>query len=294
MADVSARSVLGLRKEASFGSGGGIDSWQVFESENIAQSKVYAFNDRVRNSPEQIGGRPVHELVAGSITFPVSPANPTQWFEAGIGGTGPYTPQIPLSSLLIEVQKGTIGAEASSGDMIDRIEFESKSGGQLTCAVQVEAKGLGGRAATTVPSTAFPSGDDPYLHEEAIFTLDGVVASNVVGWSVAKSNNLVKDIFANARQRRDIVASKAVVTGSISFIFEDTTMRNRFMNSKPSSIKAQYIRGGRSYTFDLVNIVYDSADRPIQGQSSYLVETLTYTAYVDDPASQNSLKLTVV
>ena len=126
------------------------------------------------------------------------------------------------------------------------------------------------------------------------FTLDGVVVSNVLSFSVSKSNNLQKDIFANQRQRRDIPAGKAIVTGSLSLIFEDTTLRNRFMNAKPSSIKAQYVRGGRSYTFDIVNMVYDSDDKPIQGQSSYIAETLTYTAYVDDPASQNSLKLTVV
>lgn len=294
MADVGARSVMGLRKEASFGSGGGIDSWQVFESENLVRTQTFAYLDRVRNTPEQVGGRVVHELVAGQIVFGISPANPTQWWEAGIGGTGPYTPQIPLTSLLVEVQKATIGAEASSGDMIDRIEFSSKSGSPLMCTVQIEAKGLGGRTATTVPSTAFPSGDDPYIHEEATFTLDGVVASNVISFSVAKANNLQKDIFANARQRRDIVAGKAVVTGALSLIFENTTMRNRFMNAKPSSITAEYVRGGRSYKFEIVNLVYDSDDKPIQDQSSFIAENLTYTAYVDDPASQNSLKLTVV
>ena len=51
MADVGANSVLGLRKEASFGSGGGIDSWQVFESESIVKSQTFSFNDRVRNTP---------------------------------------------------------------------------------------------------------------------------------------------------------------------------------------------------------------------------------------------------
>src|SRR3990167_3754775 len=98
MADVGANSVLGLRKEASFGSGGGIDSWQVFESESIVKSQTFSFNDRVRNTPEHVNGRIVHEMVSGQVTFPISPANPTQWWEAGIGGTGPYTPQIPLSS----------------------------------------------------------------------------------------------------------------------------------------------------------------------------------------------------
>lgn len=291
---VSPDSAIGIRKEASFASGGLIDSWQVVESISISRTNVHAYNDRVRNTPEQTGGRFSHQIVAGSVTFPVSPQNPTQWWECGIGGTGPYTPQLPLSSMLIEEQQGDIAAVASSGDMIGRLELSSQQGGVLRCTASIEGAGRGGRAATSVPGTAFPSGDDAYLHSEATFTLDGVANGAVTSFSVTKENNLITDLVANGRQRRDIPATKAVVTGSLSILFEDATMRNRFMNAKPSSIVALYSRGARSFKIELVNLVYDSADEAIDGQASYINENLTFTAFVEDPASQNSLKVTVV
>lgn len=291
---IVARGAVGLRKEASFASGGALDNWQVLESGGLNQSKIYAYNDRIRNTPEQTGGRFMHSLVSGQFVFPVSPQNPTQWWEAGIGGTGPYTPQIPLASLAIEVQEGDVSAVMASGDMVSRIEFASRQGDILRCTVGLECKNMGGRAATSIPSTAFPSGDDAYLHSECAFTLDGVTNQQVVAFSVAKENNLVTDLLANNTARRNILATKAVVTGSISILFEDTTMRDRFMNQLPSSITALYSRGARSFKLDLFNLNYDGSQRPLERQTSYIVETLNFTAFVNDPSSQNSMKLTVV
>lgn len=291
---IVARGAVGIRKEESYASGGGIDNWQVVESANFSKTNVYAYNDRIRNTPEQTGGRFVHSLLTGNIVFPVSPQNPQQWLRCGIGGTGPYTPQIPLSSMVIETQEGDTSATMSSGDMISRIEFSSRQGEHLRCTVAIEGKDQSARTATSIPSTAFPSGDDPYLHEEATFTLDGVVNTAVVAFSVAKENNLVKDLFGNLRTRRDILATKALITGSIGILFENTTFRDRFMNNKISAITANYQRGANSLKFEILNINYDSSNRPMQSQTSYIVETLNYTAFADDVSAQNSLKVSVV
>ena len=293
MASIVARGACGIRKEASFASGGAIDNWLVFESASFSKTNQYAYNDRVRNTPEQVGGRFMYTLVNGTITFPVTPQGPTQPWECGIGGTGPYTPQIPLSSMAIEIQEGNIGTIYSSGDMISRVELGSRQGEVLRCTVGIEAKELSGRSATSIPSTAFPSGDDPFLHSECTFTLDGVANNQVTAFSVTKENNLVTDLLANQRARRDILATKAVVTGSISLLFEDTTQRNRFFNQLPSSIEANYVRGGRSFKIELVNVNYDTREAPLDGQTSYIVDTLNFTAFTNDPANQNSIKLTV-
>lgn len=290
-ASIVARGALGIRLEASFGSGGGIDNWQVIESSNLQQSNRHVFQDRIRGTPEQVGGRFTNNAVAGPITFPVSPSNPTQWWQAGIGGTGPYTPQIPLASIAIEIQEGDISTMYSSGDMIGRLELSSRQGDVLRCNVQIEGKDMDPRASS---STSFVSGDDPYLHSEGVFTLDSVVYSNVTAFSVTKDNNLITDLYANQVTRRNILATKAVVTGSISFLFEDTVMRNRFLNHMPSAITALYSRGSKSFKIDLVSLVYDSRDVNMSGQTQYIAETFTFTAYVDDPSSQNSLKVTVV
>lgn len=291
---IPARGALGIRKEASFASGGAIDSWQVIESASLNKSNVFVYQDRVRNTPEQVGGRFAHSLVSGTITFPVSPQNPTQWWECGIGSaTSPYTPSLPLSSMAMELQEGDVAAVYSSGDMISSLELSSRQGDILRCTVGIEGKELSARTATSIPSTAFPSGDDPYLHTECTFSLDGVTNSQVVAFSVRKENNLLTDLLANNTTRRDILATKAVVTGSISILFENTIHRNRFFNRLPSLISANYVRGARSKLIELNNVNYDASERPLEGQTSYITETLNFTAFVNDPGSENSMKLTV-
>ena len=291
---IVARGALGIRKEASFASGGVIDSWQVMERGNLDKTNRHVMQDRIRNTPEQVGGRFADTAVSGQFIFPVSPANPTQWWVCGIGGTGPYTPQLPLSSMAFELQEGDIAAVYSSGDMIGSLELSSKKGDILRCTVSIEGKDLSGRTATSIPSAAFPSGDDPFLHSECTFTMDGVTNNQIEGFSVKKENNLITDLYANNITRRDIPASKAVVGGSIQILFENTTFRNRFFNRLPSSIVALYQRGTRSLQIELNKIVYLGSTRPLDGQTNWILETLNFSAYVDDPANENSLKVTVV
>jgi hypothetical protein len=291
---IPARGALGIRKEASFASGGGIDNWQVIESASFDKTNNHVFQDRIRNSPEQIAGRFAQTFMTGNITFPVSPNSPNQWWECGIGGTGPYTPQLPLSSMAMELQEGDVAAVYSSGDAISRLELSSRKGDILRCSISFEGKDLSGRPATTIPSTAYPSGDDAFLHTECTFTFDGVVNQQVESFSVSKENSLITDLFANNATRRSIPATKAVVTGNVELLFEDTTQRNRFFNRLPSAIVANYVRGGDSFKIELNKVVYSNSSRPLEGQTSFILESLSFTAYVDDPTAENSLKVTVV
>lgn len=287
---IAARGALGIRKEASFASGGGIDNWQVIESSTLEKRNVHITQDRIRNTPEQVNAPFSYTLVTGQLVFPVSPQTPNTWWECAIGGSGPYTPQIPLPSLALEIQEGQIGTVYSSGDMITRMELSSKKGDVLKCSVQIEGADLAPRASST---PTFASGDVPYLHSECTFTLDGVVNQDVESFTVTKENNNITDLYGSSVRRREIPATKAVVTGSIELLFSDTTMRNRFMNHTPSRITALYQRAGDSFQIDLVNIVYTSDIRPMSGQTSFILETLQFSAYIDDTA-QNSIKVTVV
>lgn len=291
---IPARGALGIRKEASFASGGGIDNWQVIESASFDKTNLHVFQDRIRNTPEQVGGRFTQTSVSGNITFPVSPNGPNQWWECGIGGTGPYTPQLPLSSMAMELQEGDVAAVYSSGDAVSRLELSSRKGDILRCSISLEGKDVSARSATSIPAAAFPSGDDPFLHTECTFTLDGVTNQQVESFSVVKENSLITDLYANNTTRRAIPATKAIVTGSIGLLFEDTTMRNRFFNHLPSAIVANYVRGGDSFKIELNKIIYTNDARPLDGQTSFILETLNFTAYVDDPTAENSLKITVV
>ena len=118
--------------------------------------------------------------------------------------------------------------------------------------------------------------------------------TNIESFSMTKDNNNITDLFGATITRREIPATKAVVTGELSMLFEDTVMRNRFMNNLPSSIVALYSRGGNSFRIELNNLHYTTDVRPLEGQTSFILQTLNFQAFVEDPASGNSLKVTVV
>ena len=196
--------------------------------------------------------------------------------------------------MAMEIQEGEVGSVYSSGDMITRVELSSRKGDILRCSVNIEGKDMSSRTATSIPSTAFPSGDDPFLHSEATFTLEGVDSNKIESFYVVKENNNITDLFANNTTRRDIPATKAVVSGSIQILFEDTTHRNRFFNRLPSAFSILYQRGARSFTIALNKLAINSSSRPMDSQTAFIMETLNFTAYVDNPSSENSMKITVV
>lgn len=288
---VGALGHLGLRTEYSFASGGAVNVYQPIISEDLQLVKSYSFQDRVMNTPEQVGGRFMNEHIAGSITFPVSPSNPQNWWRCGIGQTSsPYYPSRPLESLAIEVDREMAGAY-TSGDMVASLELSSETGGELTCVAQIEGKGFN----TSTPSApTFTSGDDPYLHNEAVFQINGVTSTDIVSFSVSIDNNLSTGLYANQRQRRLAPATKVVVTGSFKKLFEDALTYNKFLQENVVSLQAQYSRGANSFTILLNKVRLINDNTPVAGQAEYITETFNFQAYVDDPSTERSIKITVV
>lgn len=279
---------LGIRKEAAFASGGTIDSWQPFNSETIEQTINNVYSDRVQSTSEQVGGHRGNEVVAGGITFPVSPSNPTQWWTCGLGqATSPFYVARPLSSLLLQIDRETAAVQVS-GAMINNITFSSASNGELTCSVDIEAAGMG---SCTAGSPTFTASDEPYLHEESVFQLNGIADTSITSWSIAINNNLQTDLFGNQLKRIDIPAGKLLVTGTFSKLFDDTTERNAFLSAGVRSFKAAFSRGAKSLVFLASKIRYNSHPENIGGQSEYIIESFNWTAFIDDQTTEYSVRI---
>ena len=286
---IGAQGHLGIRKESSFASGGSIDSWQPFNSETIGLTYNNVYSDRIQSTAEQVGGQSGIYVVAGNITFPVSPQMPSQWLTCGVGQTSsPYYPTRDLSSMLFQIDRETAAVQVS-GCMIGTMAFSSSQGGELTCSVDTEGAGMG---SVTAGSPSFIASDSPYLHEEATFALNGANDTSVTAWSLNVNNNLVGDLFGTSRARLNIPAGKCVVTGSFTKLFDDTTERNAFLNAQVRSFKATFARQGASIVFLCPKVRYNTHPENIGGQSEYILETFNFTAFVDDPSTENSLRIT--
>lgn len=285
---IGGQGHLGIRKEESFASGGAVDNWQPFISESVELTINNIFSDKVQSTSEQVYGQRGNVSVAGNITFPVSPQNPAQWFRCGLGqSASPYYIERPLPSMLMQIDKDTQAIQAS-GCMLQSLTFSSSQNTELTCSVDMEAAGMGVVSAGT-PS--FTASDAPYRHEECAFLLNGVADTSITAWSLTLSNNLVTDLYGTNLQRIDIPAGKLVVTGSFTKLFDDTTERNAFHSATVRSFRAAYTRSGASLIFVCPKIRYNNAPANIGSQTEYILETFNFTAYTDDPANEQSIRI---
>ena len=288
---IAAQGYIGIRKEESFGSGGAAVEYQSAFSEDIQITKNYYYGDRIMATPSQVGAKLMNVTVAGSITFPVTPAGPEQWWIAGIGGTAsPYAPARPLKSLVLHIDRETADIY-TSGDMIASLEFSSSQSNPLQCVAAIEGKGY--QKLTQSASASFTSGDDPYLHNETIFEFDDVENSDITAFSLSINNNLITDLFTNSKEKVAIPATKVSVTGSFTKLFQDTDELDSFLSELPQKVEVTYFRGNNSFKFAMNKVMFDNSSSPLSSQSDYVAETFNFTAFIDN-TDNNVLTLTVV
>lgn len=285
---IGALGHLGVRKEASFASGGAVDSWQPFISESLELTYNNVYSDKVRNTAEQVNGQSGNMSVAGNVTFYVTPKNPIQWWNCGLGGTAfPFSVARPLSSMLLQVDRETAAVQVS-GCMIGGLTFSSSQGGELTCSTDLEAAGMG---SVTAGSPTYTENDAPYLHQEATFALNGTNDNSVTAFSLSIANNLGTDLFGTGTQRIDIPAGKLIVSGSFTKLFDDTVERNAFLNAQSRSFKATFARGANNLVLFCPTIRYNSHPENISSQADFILETFQFTGYTDSPSTVNSVRI---
>lgn len=292
MSGIAASGHLGIREEASFGSGGTITDYLPIISEDIQLGKSYSYKERIMVTPQQAGGRFQQEFVAGSITFPVCPQTPASVWRCAIGGAAsPYAPARPAKSFAMELNRDT-GVVYASGDVVGSVELSSEQGGELVATMQIEGKGYKRETNPTIAS--YVSGDDPYLHSEAVFTINGTTINDITAFNVSIDHNLITGLYANQRQRRVIPATKVGVSGSITKLFQDVNELTTFLAETVVSIQAAYSRGARSLTILVNKAHFDAHNSGMGGQAEYIMETIPFTGYVDDPSTEKVVKITIV
>lgn len=290
---LASTGYLGLRTEGSFGSGGAVDTFQPIISESIVATKGYFYPSQIMNSRQQQGGRLMNELANGSISFYVTPNNTQKWWTAGIGGaSSPYSPKgvTSLGSLVVHIDRVT-GDLYTSGDKVSSVDFGSSQAEALTCNIGLECRGF---SVAAIGAATFNSGDDPYMHSECTFTIGGSADSEITSFSLSLNNNLITDLWTgNSLVRREIPATSVTVTGSITRLFTDLTARALFLANAQTSFKASFARGANTFILECDKVNFEAHDYPLASFGSVIMETIPFTAQVDDPASDNVLKLTV-
>ena len=290
---LASMGYVGIRREESFASGGAVTGYQPVISESIVQAKNYFYPAQIMNSRQQQGGSLMGELANGSISFYVTPQNLEEWWRCGIGGSSsPYSPLGVgvLESMVVNINRVTSDMY-TSGDMITTMEFSSSNGDALVCTVGLECAGFNSGDA---PAASFISADDPYMHSEAVFEVGGVADEEITAFTISVNNNNIVDLQTGSNlTRREIPNTNITVTGSITRLFTDNTARNLFLANVQTSFDVTFSRGSRSFKIDLAKINMEADDTPLAGFGSPIVETIPFTAQIDDVSADKVLEITV-
>ena len=286
---IGAEGHFGYRLEGSFGSGGAVEYYVPILSEDVQLIHANVYSDRIANTAAQVGGQSGNKSVTGTIELPICPQTNAAMWRAILGQeTSPFYMERPLKSLAIEVDRST-DAILASGCMVSSAAVSSNTGGEVNMSLTLEGMDLND---TTATSPSYTSGDSiPYLHSDGVFTLDGTEDTSITAWSLNIDNSLVTDLYGTQKIRLDIPAGKGAVTGSFTKLFDDTTERDKFLTGDVVSFKAKFSRGSNDLVFWIPKAKYDSRPSPMSGQSEYILETFNFTAYVDDPDTEQSLRI---
>lgn len=297
MADVAIASVgcLGIRREESFASGGDVNEYQPIISEALNPVKEYFRPANIQCSRQQAGGRLIGESIAGPVNFYVTPANIQTWWRVGLGGSAsPYTSKgtTTLESMVVQVDR--VKREIyTSGDMITSLEFTASNTDGLQCTANIEGQGFS--IAATPLSATFNSGDEPYMLSEATILVGGVEDAEITGFSISLNNNNITDLrTGNSLVRREIPPTSTTVTGTFTRLYTDTTASDLFLGNAETSFKATFVRGSNSFALECPRVDFETDEHPLAGFSEVVIQTVSFTAFVDDPAFDDMFKITVV
>lgn len=123
----------------------------------------------------------------------------------------------------------------------------------------------------------------PFIHCGGTISEGGSPIGIVTDLSLTMTNNLETAFTWGGCDPYTLVPARVDVTGSMSVLFEDAALLNKFINDTSSSLEFTLVdNAGNTMTFELPNIKYTGADAPIDTGSGLRVINLPFRALFDN------------
>jgi hypothetical protein len=146
---------------------------------------------------------------------------------------------------------------------------------------------VSGATYVAVPTTLLPL---IHINAENVFEEGGVATAIMTKFSMNLNNGSDVNYRLGSDTAISITPSRATITGTATYYFENADQYNKFVNETSSSLKVKLSDGNSAYEFLYPKVVYSSATQTIQNENTLLV-TMNYTA-VYDGTEATSLKIT--
>ncbi len=301
------QSQLMMDFESSFGS-----------TPETPEGKLLPFNsndvsgDQNQEQPETITGsrsavQPIrgNMSVSGNITIPIDVRNIGWWLTAMFGapdtsGSDPYTHVFKMSptqpSMVLEKGFTDIGQYfLQNGCKVGSFELADVSGdGELTATVGIEGQ-TESRGTSTFDDTATQEVFERFHKFQAALQEGGSSFAKAAEFSLSLGFDLETDKYTigNNGQRYSIPEGLSQITGSITGIFDDSTLVDKAINNTETSLNLKFTNGAHSLEFDMTEVQYNRTSPGIDGPRG-IVLPLDFTAYNQDGADDSSITVTLI
>lgn len=154
-----------------------------------------------------------------------------------------------------------------TGCTIDKFSLDVKPNAIVTGSFSVVGKGASYSASPLDASPTASQSYSPYDSFTGVMKEGGSTVAFVTGLSLSVANNLSPNYVVGSNQTPFITAGRTNVSGTLSCMFQDLTMLNKFINETETSL--EFVLGNgttQSYTFKIPRVRYTGGDNAVSGE----------------------------
>jgi hypothetical protein len=250
-------------------------------------------SNAISNTRAVQGVKPGNINCAGSIPFELSSLGMGTLFKHLMGGTpittgtGPYTHSIKRGALPVglSIEKGFTDItqyDLYLGSRIQSCNISAAPEGLVTGAFEFVSKSHS-YSGTSFDATPTELGHGMIAHHEATIVEEGGSAVTLLGLDFNITNNLDTSRRGIGSQTiASLPEGLGEITGTITFLFEDLTYINKWVNGTESEIEVAFGDGsGNTIGFYFPRVVYTGEGAPKIETAQGLVTVLNWRAIYD-------------
>ena len=154
-----------------------------------------------------------------------------------------------------------------TGCTVDKFSLDIKPNAIVTGSFSVVGKGASYSGTPLDASPTAASSNSPLDSFTGVMKEGGATVAYVTGISLSIQNNLSPNYVVGSNQTPFITAGRTNVSGTLSCMFQDLTMLNKFINETETSVEVTLGNGvTKSYTILIPRVRYTGGDNGVSGE----------------------------
>lgn len=240
----------------------------------------------VRSNRQHTGSRRGNISTEGSFSIELTPGNADDLLESVMQGTwteGELRIGSNQRSIAFEEGFTDIGQyRVFNGSVLNTLSMEVTPDSYVKASFGFIGKSTSAFTGTSICAVPTPVADgEQFFHEGGVFKEGDMPVGYLSAVKFDLTNNAKSSNALGVTGVRAITSGKAMVTGSVTALFESVDFYNKFVNITESSLEFTLTSGDDSLTFAFPKLKYSNGKITSSGDAGVTVE-MSFTAEYDE------------